>query len=75
MTVDVCTVRRIAKTSRSGFINEHWTADTSEDIQRLFEQEQRRYPTRGYGTEIYDVHQDPTGLIWHAEFVRYTSCD
>lgn len=62
------------KASRS-FVKEHWTSESKEEIMDLFEQVERCYPEQGYGTRLYDIRQDPTGLLWHAEFSRYTSCD
>ena len=56
-------------------IVEHWTAETRQQLMDLLEAEEGRWPTRGYGTVLYNIKQDPTGVLWHAEFSRYTSCD
>ena len=59
----------------SSLVKEHWTSESKEELMQTFESEERSYPTQGYGTMISDIHQDPTGLLWHADFSRFTSCD
>ena len=61
--------------SDAGLIREHWTADSEQELQNLYQQVQGAYPTLGYGTMLYQVKPDPTGLLWHAEFSRFASCD
>jgi len=56
-------------------IKEHWTAETESELRDLYAQIERSYPTQGYGTMIHNVRQDPTGMLWHAEFSRFASCD
>lgn len=68
----------VVRTSVSGYgnsIREHWTAETEQELRSLFESVERNYPTQGYGTMLTRVRQDPTGLLWHAEFSRWNSCD
>ena len=69
------TVVRIRKQTTERSVNEHWTSPDREAIDQEFAREQQAYPTGGYGTSIRDVRQDPTGLLWHAEFYRMTGCD
>ena len=69
------TVVRIRTSATHRSVNEHWTSSNREAIDQEFASEQRAYPTGGYGISIRDVRQDPTGLLWHAEFYRMTSCD
>ena len=61
--------------SDAGLIREHWTADSEQELQNLYQQVQGAYPTQGYGTMLYQVKPDATGLLWHAEFSRFASCD
>jgi hypothetical protein len=68
-------VRNLVKNSYSSIIKEHWTADTHEELAQTLEREKVNYPSEGYGTMLYDIRQDPTGALWHAEFSRFTSCD
>ena len=68
-------VVRTPSLSRSSSIREHWTAETEQELRDLFESIERNYPTQGYGTMLSNVKQDPTGLLWHADFSRWTSCD
>lgn len=68
-------VTRIPVNNYRSIISEHWTAETESELRELFAQVERNYPTPGYGTMIYDVRPDPTGLLWHAEFSRGASCD
>lgn len=68
-------VVRTPITGYSSMIREHWTAETETEIRALYEQIERNYPTQGYGTMLMQVREDPTGLLWHAEFSRFTSCD
>lgn len=56
-------------------INEHWTATTEGELQTEFFYQCRQYHPAGYGTSLRNVKQDPTGLLWHAEFYRSLSCD
>lgn len=63
-----------AKHSRST-VKEHWTSESKQEILDLFEQVERNYPEQGYGTVLTNLKQDPTGMLWHADFSRYTSCD
>jgi hypothetical protein len=59
----------------TGSITEHWTSESPQAIQDLFQQEVTNYPTGGYGTMLTGIHADPTGLLWHARFYRMASCD
>lgn len=68
-------VRNSITTHSRTYIKEHWTANTREELLSLFEREQSNYPTQGYGTTLLNVREDATGLLWHADFSRYTSCD
>ena len=56
-------------------VKEHWTADTKEELMAFFERVEKSYPSQGYGTMLSNIHQDPTGALWHADFSRFTSCD
>lgn len=68
-------VRNPITTHSRTYIREHWTAETREELVTEFSRVEASYPTQGYGTTLLDVTQDPTGLLWHAKFSRYTSCD
>lgn len=68
-------VVRVSKGSSSSSVREHWTSESKEEIMELFSNEQKNYPTQGYGTILYNVQLDPTGLLYHAEFSRFNSCD
>lgn len=54
-------------------IKEHWTSSSKEELLTLFEEVEKTYPNANYGTSLYNIRRDPTGLIWHAEFYRYVS--
>jgi len=69
------TVDRTPAPGRSISIREHWTAETEHELREEFASVERCYPSQGYGTMLTQVKQDPTGLLWHAEFSRWTSCD
>ena len=69
------TVVRIKVKETDFRIEERWTAPTEEAIIEELAREIRRFPTEGYGTGIYNVHSDPTGLLVHATFSRMLSCD
>lgn len=56
-------------------VREHWVAHTEQEILDQFETEKINYPEQGYGTMLTDLRADPTGLLYHAEFTRYGSCD
>lgn len=56
-------------------ITQHWTAEELDEMTVEFERIERNYPTPGYGTSLYDVRLDPTGLLWHGTFYRSKSCD
>lgn len=49
---------------------EHWTSDTKEEILKEFDQMLMLYPESKYGSMLAHVRQDPTGMIWHANFSR-----
>ena len=68
-------IRNLRNSYNSGLVREHWTADTREELMVTFTDVERNYPTQGYGTTMSNVHQDPTGLLWHADFSRFNSCD
>lgn len=68
-------INRIVQSGSSSILREHWTADTKEELLELFARMERNYPPQGYGTTIRGIRQDPTGLLWHAQFSRYSSCD
>ncbi len=68
-------VTRVPVNNYRSIIKEHWTADTESELRDLFAEIERNYPPQGYGTMLYGVKQDPTGLLWHAEFSRGASCD
>jgi hypothetical protein len=68
-------IRTPIKMALMSMIKEHWTADTKEELIETFESVERSYPKQGYGTMITNIHQDPTGALWHADFSRFTSCD
>ena len=68
-------IRTPIKIPLSSLVKEHWTSDTKEELIQTFESVERSYPTQGYGTMISNIHQDPTGALWHADFSRFTSCD
>ena len=71
-------MNQVVKT-KTGFssysVEEHWTSESKDAILQEFERIERNYPLQGYGTSLYNLREDPTGLLWHAEFYRYTSCD
>ena len=69
------TVVRIKIRSDDRRLVERWTAPSQGQIQAEFDLEQSAFPTAGYGTSIYNLKEDPTGLLWHAEFTRMKSCD
>ena len=69
------TVVRIKIRSDDRRLVERWTAPSQSQIQAEFSSEQGAFPTAGYGTAIYNLKEDPTGLLWHAEFTRMKSCD
>jgi len=69
------TVVRIVKSKTDFAVNEHWTAVSKELLEAEFNKELAGYPKLGYGTSMYNVRQDPTGLLYHAEFHRQLSCD
>lgn len=68
-------VRNKVNAFSSSLIKEHWTSESEVELRELFINEERNYPVQGYGTTLYDVRPDPTGLLWHGEFSRFTSCD
>jgi hypothetical protein len=68
-------VVRTPVTGYSSLIREHWTAETEQELRSLYEKIERNYPKQGYGTTLVQVRPDATGLLWHAEFSRFTSCD
>ena len=68
-------VTRIQTSNSSGMLKEHWVSESEQELQSLYTEIERNYPIQGYGTAIYDIKQDPTGLLWHAEFSRSKSCD
>ena len=66
---------RITVRSGPSSIEEQWVAETKQEMLDALEHEQRRWPPQGYGTDLYRLEQDPTGLLWQGKFVRYLSCD
>lgn len=68
-------VRTPVKMALNSLVKEHWTSETKEELMEFFSGVERNYPTQGYGTMISNIHQDPTGALWHADFSRFTSCD
>jgi hypothetical protein len=68
-------IRTPIKMALLSMIKEHWTSESKEELLLAFDQIESEYPTQGYGTTLVNIHQDPTGALWHADFSRFTSCD
>lgn len=68
-------VRNRKPKSNLMMVFEHWTANHEHELWEEYQREERCYPQLGYGTMLLGVRQDPTGLVWHADFCRNTSCD
>lgn len=59
--------------SNSSVIKEHWTSESKTEIIELFESIEVNFPESEYGTRLSNVKQDPTMLLWHADFTRYSN--
>jgi hypothetical protein len=68
-------VRTPIKLGSISMIKEHWTSENKDELIQTFDRIESEYPQQGYGTMLTDIRQDPTGLLWHAQFSRFTSCD
>ena len=66
---------RIRIPSGPSIIIERWVADTKQEMYDAFDLEVAYWSCEGYGTDLYDMRQNPTHFTWHAEFSRYTSCE
>ena len=68
-------VRTPVKMPLMSMIKEHWTSESKDELLMAFDKVESEYPRQGYGTMLVNIHEDPTGLLWHADFSRFTSCD
>jgi len=54
---------------RSG-LEQHWTANSLAELEEAYRDEQVIYPFSMFGTMLYGMRADPTGLLYHATFWR-----
>jgi len=69
------TVVRITTSKTDLGVNEHWTAVSMELLEAELAREIADGSNLGYIASMYNVRQDPTGLLYHAEVHRQFRCD
>lgn len=67
-------VKRTSEGSSTSMVKERWTASSEKELRDLYDDEERNYPSQGYGIMLLNVKRESNGS-WTAAFSRYTSCD